>query len=341
MFFKDKNVLIIGGTGTIGKSILSNVLQEKPKVVRVLSRSEYNQFLLQEEFRDKNQNIRYLIGDIRNYDRVFSAMENIDYVFHVAAMKHVSFCEYNPFEAVLTNIFGTQNVIRAAIAQKVKKVVFTSSDKAISPTNNYGATKLTAERLITSAEYSKGSSETIFASVRFGNVMGSRGSVIPLFENQIKENQKITVTDLSMSRFMMTLNQATMLTIEAMKIAKGGETFILKMPVISLKDLSEVMIEEVTKLYGLPKENIKIEEIGLKPGEKMYEELMTHDESLQAFELPDMFIIPSPLKKGTQYENAERAKAGFYRSDNQNAISKEELRNLILNQQLLTGGEKL
>ena len=126
-----------------------------------------------------------------------------------------------------------------------------------------------------------------------------------------------------------------------MKIAKGGETFILKMPVISLNDLSEVMIEEVTKLYGLPKENIKIEEIGLKPGEKMYEELMTHDESLQAFELPDMFIIPSPLKKGAQYENAKRAKAGFYRSDNQNAISKEELRNLILNQQLLTGGEKL
>ncbi|PED13273.1 hypothetical protein CON01_16970, partial [Bacillus thuringiensis] len=125
------------------------------------------------------------------------------------------------------------------------------------------------------------------------------------------------------------------------KIAKGGETFILKMPVISLKDLSEVMIEEVTKLYGLQRENIKIEEIGLKPGEKMYEELMTHDESLLAFELPDMYIIPSPLKKGTQYENAKRAKAGFYRSDHQNTISKEELRNLILNQQLLAGGEKL
>lgn len=341
MFFKNKNVLIIGGTGTIGKSILSNVLEGKPKVIRIFSRSEYNQFLLQEEFRGENQNIRYLIGDIRNYDRLYSAMENIDYVFHVAAMKHVSFCEYNPFEAVLTNIFGTQNVIKATIAQKVKKVIFTSSDKAISPTNNYGATKLTAERLITSAEYSKGSSETIFASVRFGNVMGSRGSVIPLFENQIKENNKITVTDLSMSRFMMTLKQATMLTIEAMKIAKGGETFILKMPVISLKDLSEVMIEEVTKLYSLSKDNIKIEEIGLKPGEKMYEELMTHDESLQAFELPDMFIIPSPLKKGAQYENANRAKPGFYRSDYQDAISKEELRNLIINQQLLAGGEKL
>ncbi|KEK23381.1 SDR family NAD(P)-dependent oxidoreductase [Bacillus gaemokensis] len=338
MFFTNKKVLIIGGTGTIGKSILSSVLAENPKVVRIFSRSEFNQLLLQERFGNTHPNIRYLIGDIRNYDRLYSAMENIDYVFHVAAMKHVSFCEYNPFEAVLTNIFGTQNVIKAAIAQKVKKVIFTSSDKAISPTNNYGATKLTAERLITSAEYSKGSSETIFASVRFGNVMGSRGSVIPLFENQIKENQKITVTDLSMSRFMMTLKQATVLTIEAMKIAKGGETFILKMPVISLKDLADVMIEEVTKLYSLSRASIKIEEIGLKPGEKMYEELMTYDESLQAFELPDMFIIPSLLKKDYLYENVKRAKPGFYRSDHQNAISKEDLRNLILTQKLLSRG---
>ncbi|MBY0600229.1 SDR family NAD(P)-dependent oxidoreductase [Bacillus bingmayongensis] len=335
MFFKDKKVLIIGGTGTIGRSLLTHILDEDPNVVRIFSRDEYKQFMLQSEIGSNNPKLRYLIGDIRNYDRVYSAMEDIDYVFHVAAMKHVTFCEYNPYEAVLTNIVGTQNVIKAAIAQDVKKVVFTSSDKAISPTNNYGATKLTAERLISSAEYSKGSSNTIFSSVRFGNVMGSRGSVIPLFVNQIKENKKITVTDLSMSRFMMTLKQATTLTIEAMKISTGGETFVLKMPVISLNDLAYVVMEEVSKKYNIPIDKLKIEEIGLRPGEKRYEELMTYDESMYALELPNMFIIPTFFKKNLNYKNTKKATPGTYQSDNQKPITKEELRQLIQSEKLI------
>lgn len=335
MFFKNKKVLIIGGTGTIGRSLLTQILEEEPDIVHVFSRDEYKQFMLQSEMGNYSSKLGYLIGDIRNYDSVYSAMEDIDYVFHVAAMKHVTFCEHNPYEAVLTNILGTYNVIKAALAQNVKKVVFTSSDKAISPTNNYGATKLIAESLITSAEYLKRSEKTIFSSVRFGNVMGSRGSVIPLFENQIKEYKKITVTDLSMSRFMMTLKQATNLTIEAMKLSTGGETFILKMPVISLNDLAHIVIEETSKKYNILVDEIEIEEIGLRPGEKRYEELMTYDESLHALELPNMFIIPTFFKKSLSYEHAKKASPGTYQSDNQKPITKEELRQLIKSEKLI------
>lgn len=334
MFFHDKKVLIIGGTGTIGQGLLKKVLKEEPQVVRIFSRDEQKQFLMQNQFAEEVR-LRFLIGDVRSYDRVVSAMEDIDYVFHTAAMKHVSFCEYNPFEAVLTNIIGTYNVIKAAIAQKVKKVIFTSTDKAISPTNNYGATKLTAEKLMTSAEYSKGSGKTIFASVRFGNVMGSRGSVIPLFKKQILEIREMTVTDQSMSRFMMTLDQATSLTIEAMKLANGGETFILKMPTISLGDLVQVVKEEVAKKYHIPPDEIKLREIGLRPGEKKYEELMTYDESLHAIELPNMFVIPSPFQPSPQYKNGKKAKPGNYQSGNAKPLGKEELRNFIIQEKLI------
>ncbi|MBS4023371.1 MAG: polysaccharide biosynthesis protein [Dethiobacter sp.] len=246
MFFKNRKVLIIGGTGTIGKSLLQKILLDHPSVVRVFSRDEYKQYMLQNELGTR-KDIRYLIGDVRDYDRVLSAMEDIDYVFHVAALKHVAACEYNPYEAVLTNIVGTHNIIKAAKVQNVKKVTFTSSDKAICPVNTYGATKLTAERIIVASEYSKGNSITNFSIVRFGNVIGSRGSVIPFFINQIVNDRKITVTNQSMSRFMMTVSQATQLTIKAMQEANGGEIFVLKMPVILLGDLVTIITEETCK----------------------------------------------------------------------------------------------
>lgn len=334
MFFKDKKILIIGGTGTIGKSLVNHILKEEPNVIRIFSRDEYKQFILQNELEQESEKMRFLIGDVRNYDRVVSAMADIDYVFNVAAMKHVPSCEYNPYEAVLTNITGTYNVIKAAIAQGIKKVVFTSSDKAISPTNAYGATKLMAERLITSAEYSKGNSKTVFSSVRFGNVIGSRGSVVPLFMKQIKYQKKVTSTDLTMSRFMMTLTQATELTIKALKESKGGETFVLKMPVIKLADLVSVVLEETCKKYQINPEHIDIQEIGLRPGEKMYEELMTLDESRIAFELPEMFVIPPVFGQTKSYSHAMKATIGTYSSENQEAISKETLRQLLLSERL-------
>ncbi|MFC3886634.1 SDR family NAD(P)-dependent oxidoreductase [Bacillus songklensis] len=334
MFFKDKKILIIGGTGTIGQSLLNHILIEQPQVVRIFSRDEFKQYHLQNRLGNR-KDIRFLIGDVRDYDRVFSAMQDIDYVFHVAAMKHVPACEYNPYEAVQTNINGTYNVIKAAIAQGVSKVVFTSSDKAISPTNTYGATKLTAERLISAAQYSKGREKTTFASVRFGNVMGSRGSVIPLFIEQIKENKRITVTDLKMTRFMMTLRQATTLTIKALQESKGGEVFVLKMPVITLGDLVTVVIEEACEKYNLKSDGITVEEIGLRQGEKMYEELMTYDESTMAWELPDMFIIPGMQGGQETYLNARKPKYGTYSSESQTPISVEEIRTLIRSEQLV------
>jgi FlaA1/EpsC-like NDP-sugar epimerase len=327
MFFKDKKILIIGGTGTIGQGLLFRILEDMPQVVRIFSRDEYKQFILQKQLGNREE-LRFLIGDIRDYDRLRRAMEDIDYVFHTAAMKHVPACEYNPYEAVLTNIMGTQHVIKAAIAENVNKVVFTSSDKAVSPTNVYGATKLTAERLIRSAEYSKGKSKTIFSTVRLGNVIGSRGSVIPLFVQQILNNRKITVTNLSMSRFMMTLAQATNLTIEAMKESRGGEIFVLKMPAIFLEDLVKVILNETCRKYDITRNEVAVEEIGLRPGEKMFEELMTFDESMNALEHSRMFIIPPDFKKNI-YPGAEKVIPRSYSSSNEKPISQEEITLMI------------
>lgn len=329
-FCNGKKVLIIGGTGTIGQSLLRYILPQQPEVIRVFSRDEHKQFELREKLRDVH-NIRYLIGDVRDGDRVLRAMQDIDYVFHVAAMKHVPACEYNPFEAVQTNIIGTQNVITAALNAGVKRVIFTSTDKAIAPTNTYGASKLMAERLIASAQYNSGGRGTIFAAVRFGNVMGSRGSVIPLFKSQITEKRKITVTDISMSRFMMTLDQATNLTTKAMETAQGGEVFVLKMPVVRLRDLAEVLVSEMTKRLNLSVDDITIEEIGLRPGEKMYEELMTMEEAKVAYELPDMFIIPNTyVQHNSSYPGARKAEIQSYSSDSVDPVEQNDFRSMLL-----------
>ncbi|MCA1293984.1 polysaccharide biosynthesis protein [Paenibacillus sp. alder61] len=333
-FFSGKKIIIVGGTGTIGQSLLNSILADHPQVVRVFSRDEYKQFLLQQEYKEFT-NIRYLIGDVRDYNRLERAMQDIDFVFHTAAMKHVPACEYNPFEAVQTNIIGTQNVIQAALACEVERVVFTSTDKAISPTNTYGASKLMAERLITAAQYHAGSKKTVFAAVRFGNVMGSRGSVIPLFKQQIKTSRKITVTCRDMTRFMMTLRQATELTMKAMQIAQGGETFVLKMPVVKLIDLAEVIIRNYSTTLGIDPDSIKIEEIGFRPGEKMYEELMTEEESTGALETSDMFIIRNSFLTPQNYSGASPSTKKSYSSHGLQPISANELNELLRDHNLL------
>lgn len=340
-FFSGKKVLLIGGTGTIGQSLLKNILIDNPMVVRILSRDEYKQFLLQQEYKEYT-NIRYLIGDIRDYNRVERAMQDIDYVFHTAAMKHVPACEYNPFEAVQTNILGTQNVIQAALTCDVKKVVFTSTDKAISPTNTYGASKLMAERLISAAQYHSGSKRTIFAAVRFGNVMGSRGSVIPLFEGQIRENRKITITHAEMTRFMMSKAQAAELTIRAMEVAKGGEIFVLKMPVIRIADLVSVIIEEMSVKLSISPSEIQVEEIGIRPGEKLFEELMTKEESISALETSELFIIPNGyvgLHKYHEFIELSSTTKQSYSSHLERSMDRESLKQWIRNLNLLEGSE--
>lgn len=333
--FKDKRILVIGGTGTIGSSIVKTLLECEPKVIRILSRDEYKQFNMMNEY-ENNRKLRFLLGDVRDADRLNRAMEGIDIVFHAAALKHVPACEYNPFEAIKTNVIGTQNVIESAILNEVERVIFTSTDKTISPTNTYGATKLLAERLISAANYYKGSHKTIFAAVRFGNVMGSRGSVIPLFKKQILEKRYITITDPRMSRFMMTQKQATSLTLKACERALGGEVFILKMPVINLGDLAEVVVEETAAKYGISKEDISIRAVGLRPGEKMYEELMTLEESKCAIEFEDMFSVP-PLwsEKQLNYLDGKQAQCKTYSSNDESPISKEEVRRLIIEENLI------
>ncbi|WP_310501159.1 SDR family NAD(P)-dependent oxidoreductase [Paenibacillus qinlingensis] len=326
MFFQ-KSILIIGGTGTIGQSLIKHLIKCSPKVIRILSRDEYKQFQLQQEYQNHHQ-MRYLIGDVRDGSRLVRAMEGIDYVFDCAAMKHVPSCEYNPYEAVQTNIIGTQNVIQAAMANGVSKVILTSTDKAISPTNTYGASKLMAERLITAANYHKGSHKTIFAAVRFGNVLGSRGSVVPLIRQQVLEGKEVTLTDGEMTRFMMSLTEATDLLLKAMEVATGGEVFVLKMPVLKIGDLIDSIIELVVDKYGVNPAKIKIRTTGARIGEKMYEELMTLEESKSALELQDMFLIPSPFKE-YHLESARPAKCMTYSSIDQPVLSKREINQLI------------
>ncbi len=333
--FKDKKILVIGGTGTIGSGIVKALLDSEAKVIRILSRDEYKQFNMMNEYED-NPRLRFLLGDVRDAERLNRAMEGIDLVFHAAALKHVPSCEYNPFEAIKTNVIGTQNVIESAIRNEVKKVVFTSTDKTISPTNTYGATKLLAERLISAADYYKGSHKTIFAAVRFGNVIGSRGSVIPLFKKQILEKRYITITDPKMSRFMMTQKQAIDLTLKACDRSQGGEVFILKMPVIILGDLAEVVVEETAGRYGIPKEDIEIKTLGLRPGEKKYEELMTFEESKYAVEFDDMFSVPPVWsEKKLSYIGGRQAQCKTYSSDSESPISKEAVRRLIVEENLI------
>lgn len=336
-YYTGKNILIIGGTGTIGKGLIAKLIKEKPRVIRIFSRDEYKQFVMESEIENLS-GFRFLIGDVRDYERVERAMNGIDVVFNLAAMKHVPACEYNPEEAIKTNVIGMENVIKAAECHNVETVVFTSSDKAINPTNSYGATKLLAEKLVQAANYSKGKTRTKFVVVRFGNVMGSRGSVIPLFKNQISEFKKITVTDANMTRFMMTLTQAVNLIMTAGEKSYGGEVFILKMPVIRLRDLAEVVIEQTANKNNILKDEIHIENIGLRAGERKFEELMTLEESEFAYDMGQMYaVLESQAGKNLvgKYSNYKKAEVKSYNSSDAQVITKGEVEELILHEGLI------
>jgi FlaA1/EpsC-like NDP-sugar epimerase len=252
-----------------------------------------------------------------------------------AALKHVPLCEYNPFEAIKTNVIGTRNVIEAAFSNDVDKVVSISTDKAVNPVNTMGATKLLAEKLMIDANEGKGIKRTIFSCVRFGNVLFSRGSVIPLFEEQIRQKNPITITDPDMTRFMMSINDTIDLVFKATMMAKGGEIFILKMPVVKLGDLADVIIEEYGQKYGYSKDDIKKEIVGTRAGEKMFEELMTETEAKMAFETEDMLIVPPQVELQnikfdvSDYENARYCKLKRYRSRNIKPLSREEIEKML------------
>lgn len=336
-YFTNKSILIIGGTGTIGNGLVKELIKQNPKVIRIFSRDEYKQFLMEQEFKSSAM-FRFLIGDVRDYDRVERAMSGIDIVFNLAAMKHVPACEYNPTEAIKTNIAGMENIIKAAEYHNVECVLFTSSDKAINPTNSYGATKLLAEKLVQAANYSKGNKRTKFVAVRFGNVMGSRGSVIPLFKKQIAEKRNVTVTDPNMTRFMMTLEEAVNLIMYAAEKSVGGELFILKMPVVKLNDLAQVIIESTSNELNIPPQEIEIQYIGLRAGERMYEELMTKEESFHAYDLGRVYaVLPTAFRSKVheEYRSKKSAKIGSYNSLNISSISKEELESMLIRYKVL------
>jgi UDP-N-acetylglucosamine 4,6-dehydratase/5-epimerase len=306
MVFEGKTILITGGTGSFGTKLIEVLLaHHNPHAIRVFSRDELKQSELQRRFADNDEKLRFLIGDVRDLPRLTRAMRGVDVVVHAAALKQVPACEYNPFEAVQTNVVGAENVVSAAIDNGVPMTIALSSDKAVNPVNLYGATKLCAEKIITQGNAYAADSPARFANVRYGNVVGSRGSVIPLFKAQAATGV-LTITDERMTRFWITLEQAVAFVIESLGSMGGGEIFIPRIPSMRVTDIAEALAPEA-----------EIRVIGIRPGEKIHEVMLTEDESRHAFEVVNGFVIlPEhaswplrevvdgvPLESGFQYSS--------------------------------------
>lgn len=282
----NKVILITGGTGSFGNRFVERILKEyNPKKIIIYSRDEFKQDLMKkafmEKYLDKYEKLRFFIGDVKDKDRLYRALVGVDYVIHAAAMKQVPACEYNPFEAIKTNINGAQNLVDACIDRGVKKCVALSTDKAVNPINLYGGTKLVSDKLFISANAYSGSDGTIFSVVRYGNVAGSRGSVIPFFKSLIEDGRKeLPITDFNMTRFWITLDEGVDLVFKALEESKGGETYISKIPSFKITDLAKAMLDDV-----------KMKEVGIREGEKLHEVMITKDDSRRTYEYDKHYII--------------------------------------------------
>ncbi len=330
--FHGQRILVTGGSGTIGARLVDQLIEHDPAVVRVFGRDETKQFYQRQRLQDR-ANVRFLVGDVRDRDRLVRAMDGVDTVFHCAALKHVESGEYNPFEATQTNVVGTQNVIDACLAAGVGTMILTSSDKAANPTSVMGASKLLAEKLVSAAENYRGAHPTRFASVRFGNVLGSRGSALELFFRQVAAGGPVTVTDPAMTRFVMSTDRAVELAIRAAEIARGGEVFVFQMPAARLSDLVAATIEVVAPAHGRDPGSIRTRTIEARPGEKPYEELMTEDESTRARDIGEMFAVLPSIEPAAEvlaaYHDAPAAPVGAYRSDGVEPLSRDEVVALV------------
>jgi FlaA1/EpsC-like NDP-sugar epimerase len=293
--WRNKSILVTGAVGTVGREIIDQLTQYQPSTFIGIDNNESAVFFSSEEFAD-HDNVSLSLLDISDFASLRMLMEGIDTVIHTAALKHVALCEHAPRAAIQTNILGTYNVIQAALAAGVERVFFTSSDKGVNPTNVMGTSKLMAERLMTAANAQSRSGRTILASSRFGNVLGSSGSVVPLFKQQIAAGGPVTLTDPEMTRFIMTLSEAVSLVTEALFLAKGGEVFVTKMQVCRIADLAEVMIEELAPRHGFDPKDIDIRVVGPRPGEKLYEELTNDEEIRRTIELKDYLVVVPALK---------------------------------------------
>lgn len=278
----NKTILVTGGTGSFGHQFVSYVLNNyKPKKIIIYSRDEYKQFVMDNEYKEYRDVIRYFIGDVRDESRLKRAMHGVDYVIHAAALKQVPACEYNPIEAIKTNVNGAVNVINASLDAGVKKVVALSTDKSVNPINLYGGTKLVSDKLFIAANSYSGEDGTVFSIVRYGNVAGSRGSVIPFFDNIIKNGGKeLPITDYRMTRFWISLEEGVKLVIKALEESRGGETFISKIPSFKITDLAQAMLP-----------GCKMPEVGIREGEKLHEIMITTEDSLHTYEYEKHFIV--------------------------------------------------
>lgn len=283
--FNDKSILLTGGTGSFGKKFVETLFKQyKPKRVVIYSRDELKQYEMNNQFQDSR--LRFFIGDVRDLSRLKMAMRDIDYVIHAAALKHVPIAEYNPMECIMTNVMGAQNVIDAAIHNNVKRIIALSTDKAASPINLYGATKLTSDKLFVAANNIVGKNDTRFSVVRYGNVVGSRGSVVPFFKKLLAEGEKtLPITDERMTRFWITLESGVDYVMKSFQRMHGGEIFVPKIPSVKIVDLAEAMSPGIEK---------KI--VGIRPGEKLHEVMCTRDEYLLTIEFDDHYVIKPSIQ---------------------------------------------
>ncbi|WP_288581444.1 MULTISPECIES: UDP-N-acetylglucosamine 4,6-dehydratase (inverting) [Lysinibacillus] len=318
---KNKTILVTGGTGSFGKKLTRKALELGVKKIIVFSRDELKQYEMKQEFQDER--IRFFIGDVRDKDRLYRAFDGVDIVIHAAAMKHVDACEYNPFEAVKTNINGAQNIIEAAIDRNVDKVIALSTDKACSPVNLYGATKLASDKLFVAANSYVGEKRTRFSVVRYGNVVGSRGSVVPFFK-KVKHTGVIPITDERMTRFWITLEQGVQFVLDNLERMHGGEIFVPKIPSMNIMDLAKAIAPDC-----------RYDFVGIRPGEKLHEAMIMEDDARHTREFDTYYVI-QPEFTWWSHENANEGKSiseGFTYTSNNNSdwLTIEELEKLIIN----------
>ena len=337
--WKGKRVLITGVCGTVGRELLRQVVRQNPDEVVGIDNNESGLFFMMEEYGSQPY-VRFYLGDVRDRDGMIRKMDGIDVVLHAASFKHVLLGERSPRDVIQANVIGTQNVIDAALDNGVERVLFTSSDKAVNPTNVMGTSKLMSERLMTAANALRRGDKPIFASTRFGNVLGSRGSVIPVFKHQIRAGGPVTLTDPEMTRFIMTLDEAVRLVMDSVFLARGGEVFVTKMPILRIADLAEVMVEELANGNGA----VPVKTVGTKAGEKLYEELMNEEETRRTVELDRYFvIIPAfrSLYADVEYvypgQLSENGGVRTYNSANSEPLGREELREYLTTHRLLNG----
>ena len=340
--FKNKTILITGGCGSIGVEIVKQLLIYGPKEIKIFDNWETGFFNIGLNPEINLDNISNIIGDVRNKDELDQNLKDVDIVFHAAALKHVPFCELNPFAAVNTNVIGTQNLIQSCIKNNVKDLIYISTDKAINPINTMGATKLLGEKIITNSNLQN--KDNRYSVVRFGNVLNSVGSVIPIFFKQIKKGGPLTITSKEMTRFFMSMEDAVSLVIKASILMNGGEIFILKMKSVRIIDLAEVLIEELAPKYGFLPKDIKIDIIGVRPGEKLHEGLISEEEALNCNDRGDLLVIENKREK-TQLQriipdnylssnNEQKVKIN-YNSNDPDSLTKEQIKAMLYDKKII------